>query len=97
MAARVCGQFPIRGKSCTIQESNQASGVLKAFRIVLLQKSSILLARTGVRKNSTVASGSSPIKTHNFDYHLSFINRRNEVDDFSIKYRYRDIFLKKKH
>ena len=39
-----------------------------------------------MRKNSTVASGSSPIKIHYFDYPKCFINRINEVYAFSIKY-----------
>ena len=54
-------------------------------------KSSILLARTGVRKkvevSPIVASGSSPIKINKYDYLKRFINRINEVYDFSIKYR----------
>ena len=44
------------GKSGTIVESNQASGVRKAHCV---RKSSILLARTGVRKISSVACGFS--------------------------------------
>ena len=50
-----------------------------------------VLARTGVRRNSTVASGSSPIKIHYFDLPKRFINRINKVYDFSIKYCYSDI------
>ena len=44
----------------------------------------------------TVASGSSPIKIHYFDYPKCFNNRINEVYDFTIRYRYRysDILLK---
>ena len=38
--------------------------------------------------NSTVACGSSSIKIHNFDYPKRFINRINEVYNFSIKYIY---------
>ena len=40
-------------------------------------KSCILLAGTDVKKNSTVACGSSPIKTRYFDYPKHFINRIN--------------------
>ena len=46
-------------------------------------------------KNSPVASGSSPIKIHYFDYPIHFMNRINEVYDFSIKYRYSDRLKKK--
>ena len=42
-------------------------------------------------KKSTVACVSSPIKIHYFDYPKHFINRINEVYDFSIKYRKSDI------
>ena len=61
----------------------------------MYKKITILLAGTGVRKNSTVASGSSSIKILYFDYLKRFINRINEIDGFSIKYRYSDILLKK--
>ena len=44
-----------------------------------LQQSSILFAGTGIRKKSTVASESSPMKIHYFDYHKRFINRKNEL------------------
>ena len=36
-----------------------------------------LLAATGIRKNSTVACGLSPIKIHYFDYLKRLINRIN--------------------
>ena len=66
----------------------------------MYEKSSILLTGTGVRKNSTVASGSSPIKIHYFEYPKRFLNRIN-VHNFSIKYCYSDNLLKdillKKH
>ena len=39
------------------------------YAYYFIRKSSILLAGTGIRKNSTVASGTSPIKIHYFDYH----------------------------
>ena len=45
-------------------------------------------------KNSTVASGSSAFTIQYFDYPKCFINRTNEVYEFSIKYS--DILLKKK-
>ena len=44
------------GKSSTIRESNQASGVRKAhFAYYYVRKSSFVLAGTGVRKISSVA------------------------------------------
>ena len=52
------------------------------------KKTSILFARTGVRKNSTLAAGSIHIKIHYSDYSERFINIINEVYDFSIKYRF---------
>ena len=53
------------GKSGTIPESNQASGVRKRVirSTIHVRKNSILLGGTGVRKNSIVASGSSSIKS----------------------------------
>ena len=54
-----------------------------------------LLARTGVRKISSVACGFSSIKIDYSDYPKSLISRINEVYVFSIKYRYSDILLKK--
>ena len=42
-------------------------------------KSCILLAGTGVRKNSNVACGFSPIKTHYFDYPKRLIKKINEA------------------
>ena len=39
------------------------------YAYYFIRKSSILLAGTGIRKDSTVVSGSSPIKIHYFDYH----------------------------
>ena len=78
------------GKSGTIRESNQASGVRKAhYGQYYVRKSSILLAGTGVRKISSVACGFSSVKIH------YSVNRINEVYVFSIKYRYSDILLKK--
>ena len=53
-----------------------------------------MLARTGVRKISYVASGFSPIKIHFTDYPKSLISRVNEVIYFSIKYLYSDVLLK---
>ena len=51
------------GKSGTIRESNQASGVRKAhYALNYVRKSSILLAGTGARKNNSVACGFSPFK-----------------------------------
>ena len=53
------------GKSRTIRKSNQAAGVHKAhYAYNYVRKSSILLARTGVRKISSVACGFSPVKIH---------------------------------
>ena len=45
-------------------------------------------------KISSVARGFSPIKIDYSDY-PKFISRINEGDEFSIKYRYSDILLKK--
>ena len=68
------------GESGTIRESNQTSGVRKTrYPQYYVRKSSILFAGTGVRKNSTVASGSSPIKINYFYYFWRFIFRINEV------------------
>ena len=53
------------------------------------------LAGSGVRKNGTVASGSSYIKIHYFDHPKHFIHIINDVYDFSIKYS--DILLRKKN
>ena len=63
----------------------------------MYEKAPILFAGSCVSQNSTVASGSSSIKIHYFDYFKRFINRINEVYDFSIKYHYSNILLKKKH
>ena len=63
------------GKSGTIRESNQASGVRKR----ITRSTSILLAGTGVRKISFVACGFSPIKIHLSDYPKSLISEINEV------------------
>ena len=46
----------------------------------MYQKSSILLARTGVWKISSVACGFSSIKIDYSDYPKSLISRINEVD-----------------
>ena len=47
----------------------------------MYEKNSILLAGPAVRKNSTVAFGSSPIRIHYVDYPKRFINRINDVYD----------------
>ena len=62
-----------------------------------ISKSSILLAGTSIWKISSVACGFSSIKIDYCDYPKSLISRINEVHVFSIKYRYNDILLKKKH
>ena len=49
------------------------------------------VSRNWRRENNTVACESSPIKIHYFDYPRRFINRINEVYDFSIKYRYKKL------
>ena len=46
------------------------------------------ISQSGIGKNGTVACGFGPIKVYYFDYPKRFINRINEVYDFSIKYRY---------
>ena len=58
------------GKSGTVLESNQASGVRKThYAWYYVRKSSILLAVPALRKISSVACGFSPIKIH-FSYFL---------------------------
>ena len=90
-------QIKHSGKSVTIQESNHGSGVyMEHYAQYYVQKSSILLAGTGVIKNSTVACGSSSIKIDYSDYPKSLISRINDVFVFfSIKSRYSNILLKK--
>ena len=63
-------------------------------RSTMYQKSSILLAKTGVWKTSYIACGLSSIKINYSEYPKSLISRINEVYVFSIKYRYSDILLK---
>ena len=48
-------------------------------------------------KISSVACGFSPVKINYSDYPKSLISRINEVYVFSIKYRLRNILLKKIH
>ena len=53
------------GKSGTIRESNQVSGVRKEhYAYYCVRKSSILLAGAGARKISSVACVFSPIEIH---------------------------------
>ena len=83
-------------KSDTIQESNHGSGVCKEHYYV--QKSSILLAGTGLWKISSVACAFSSIKNDYFDYPKSLSSRIKDIYVFfSIKYcyMYSDILLKK--
>ena len=65
----------------------------------MYQKSSILLAGSGIDKISSVACGFSYIKIDYSVYPKSLISRINEVYVFSMKYcySYSDILLKKKH
>ena len=70
------------GKSATIRESNHDSGVpyvRSLTRKTMYQKSSILLAGTGIWKISSVACGFSSIKIDYSDYLKSLISRINEV------------------
>ena len=68
------------GKSVTIQEVNHGSGICKEHYAKYYElKSSILLARTGVWKISSVAWGFSSIKIEFSDYPKSLISRINEV------------------
>ena len=64
-------------------------------RSTMYQKNSILLAGTFVWKSSSLACGFSSIKIDYSDYPKSLISSINEVNVFSIKYRYIDILLKK--
>ena len=66
------------GKSGTILESSQASGVRKAhYAWYYVRKSSILLAGTGIRKISSVTSWFNPFKIHFSDCLKSFISKIN--------------------
>ena len=57
------------GKSATIRESNHGSGVCREhYAYYYVPKSSILLARTGIWKISSVACWFSSIKIHYPDY-----------------------------
>ena len=76
----------ISNQKTSAQFENQASCMY--LRCSTMYEKAPFLAGTGERKNGTVARGSSPIKTHYFDYLKLFINRINEVNDFSITYRY---------
>ena len=63
-----------------MRESNQAPGVRKVhYAYYYVQKSSILLGGTGVRKISSLAYGFRPIEIHFSDYPKSLISRINEV------------------
>ena len=82
------------GKSGTIQESNQASGVCKAhYAEYYARKSSMLLGETGVTKISSVACAFSPIKIHFSDYPKGLISRINEVYVFFNKISVYAIFI----
>ena len=59
------------------QFENQIKPQVYVWRIV--PKSSILLARTGVRKISSVSCGFSNIKIYFSDYPKSLISKINEV------------------
>ena len=78
------------GNSATIRESNHGSGVCKEHYV---PKSSILFARNGAVKISSVACGFSPVKNNYSDFPKSFISRINETCFFSIKYCYNIFFL----
>ena len=67
-------------KSTTIRESNHGSGVYRRItRSTMYQKSSILLAGTGVWKISSVACGLSSTIIDYSDHPKSLISRINEV------------------
>ena len=73
-------------KSATIWESNHGWGVCKEhYTYYYVPKSSILLAGTGVWKNSSVACWFIYIKIDNSDFRKSLISRINEVYVFSIQ------------
>ena len=87
---------PIWGKSATIRESNHGSGVCKEhYAYNYVPKSSILLARTGVWKISSVACGFSSIKIDYSNYPKSLISKINKCYNFSMKYCYSDLLLEK--
>ena len=58
--------------------------------VVLCMKKLHFISRNWRKENSTVACGFSPIKIQ----YSVYPKRINEVNVFSIKYRYRDILLK---
>ena len=67
------------GKSGTIRKSNQASGVPYAhYALYYVQKSSILVARIGIWKISSLACGCSPIKIQFSEYPKNLISRIND-------------------
>ena len=86
------------GKPATIRESNHGYGVCKEhYAQYYVPKSSILIAGFGVWTISSVACGFGSFKIDYSEYSKSLISRIIEVKVFSIKYRYSDILLKKKH
>ena len=69
----------LSGSQQAIREPNQASGVCKVqYTLYYVRKLFILLARTGVRKMSSVACGFSPIKIHFSDHQKDSISIINE-------------------
>ena len=67
------------GSQQAIREPNQASGVRKVqYTLYYVRKLFILLARTGVRKMSSVACGLCPVKIHFSDYQKDSISIINE-------------------
>ena len=63
------------GKSIGMKRVDSTKRVKMRYAYYFIRKNSILLASTGIRKNSTVASGSSPIKIHYFDYPQTFYHK----------------------
>ena len=73
------------GKSVTICESNDASGVYKEhYALYYVPKSSILLAGTDEWIIRSVACGFNSIKMFYSDYSNSLISRINEIINFII-------------
>ena len=68
------------GKSATNRESNHGSGVCKEhYALYYVPKTSILFARTGAWKISSVACGFSSINIDYSNYSKYLISKINEV------------------
>ena len=74
------------GKSGTIRESNQASGVRNAhYALYYVQKKLHFGSQNWHKENSSLVCGCSPIKIHFSDCLKNLISRFNDGYEFSIK------------